>query len=101
MKVPKTVSDYCKKCNKHTDHKLKQFKSGKARSLAEGQRKNIRLLASPSTCFQFKPNSDQFGFDEKDPGLRWIHLKKDGSFETGVQRAKGFKSTVDMDATGY
>lgn len=53
LKVPKTVSDYCKKCNKHTDHKLKQFKSGKARSLAEGQRKNIRKKKGYKGKYQF------------------------------------------------
>ena len=39
MKIPKLMKLYCKKCNKHTEHKLKQFKPGKARSMSKGTRK--------------------------------------------------------------
>ncbi len=53
LKIPKTISDYCKKCNKHTEHKLKQFKPGKARALAEGQRKNIEKKRGYKGKYQF------------------------------------------------
>ncbi len=33
---------YCPKCNKHTDHKLKQFKSGQARTMSKGTRRMQR-----------------------------------------------------------
>ncbi|MBU0635693.1 50S ribosomal protein L44e [Candidatus Micrarchaeota archaeon] len=39
MNIPKTISTYCRKCNKHTPHKLKQFKSGQARTKSRGTRK--------------------------------------------------------------
>ncbi len=39
MKFPKEKKLYCKKCKKHTKHKLKEFKSGKGRTLAQG---NVR-----------------------------------------------------------
>ncbi|MBI4043436.1 MAG: 50S ribosomal protein L44e [Candidatus Diapherotrites archaeon] len=42
MNIPKTISTYCQKCNTHTDHKLKAFKTGNPRTLSLGQRKNIR-----------------------------------------------------------
>ncbi|VVB99000.1 50S ribosomal protein L44e [uncultured archaeon] len=42
MKVPNVQNIYCPKCNKHTEHKLKAFKSGKARALSIGTRSNIR-----------------------------------------------------------
>ncbi|MFH0955555.1 MAG: 50S ribosomal protein L44e [Candidatus Micrarchaeota archaeon] len=42
MNVPKTMSLYCAKCNKHTDHKLKQFKSGQGRTMSKGTRKMNR-----------------------------------------------------------
>ncbi len=42
MDLPKEISDYCPKCNKHTKHKLKQFKPGKARALSWGTRENVR-----------------------------------------------------------
>ena len=36
MEFPKDKNMYCKKCKKHTKHKLKEFKSGKGRTLAHG-----------------------------------------------------------------
>lgn len=39
MEFPKEKKLFCKKCNKHTKHKLKEFKSGKGRTLAQG---NVR-----------------------------------------------------------
>lgn len=40
MKVPKEVKIYCKKCNEHTEHKLKQFKEGSKSALKEHARKH-------------------------------------------------------------
>jgi large subunit ribosomal protein L44e len=42
LNIPKTVSTYCKKCNKHTEHKLKAFKPGTARTMSRGNRKMQR-----------------------------------------------------------
>lgn len=42
MKIPSTQNIFCPKCNKHTEHRLRQFKAGKPRTLAIGQRSNIR-----------------------------------------------------------
>ncbi len=39
MNFPKDKKIYCKKCKKHTKHKLKEFKAGKGRTLAKG---NVR-----------------------------------------------------------
>lgn len=61
MNIPKTIKDYCKKCNKHTDHNLRLFKSGTARANAKGNRANIRKKKGYKGKFQFtakvkKPN---------------------------------------------
>lgn len=40
MNLPKTLKSYCKKCKKHTEHKLKAFKTRKPRALSIGTRKN-------------------------------------------------------------
>ncbi|MFA5358030.1 MAG: 50S ribosomal protein L44e [archaeon] len=45
MKVPKEKKMYCKKCKKHTSHKVKEFKSGKGRPSAFGNRKHERTTA--------------------------------------------------------
>jgi large subunit ribosomal protein L44e len=42
MNVPKEKKMYCKKCRKHTSHKLKLFKPGSPRKMAKGTRSNIR-----------------------------------------------------------
>jgi large subunit ribosomal protein L44e len=39
MKIPKEKKLYCRKCKKHTVHKLKTYKAGKARPTSIGQRK--------------------------------------------------------------
>ena len=53
MHVPKTTKDYYKKCNKHTEHKLKLFKTGSTRALAEGNRKNIEKKRGYKGKYQF------------------------------------------------
>jgi large subunit ribosomal protein L44e len=53
MNIPKVIKDYCKKCNKHTAHKLKMFKPGKGRALAEGNRKNVRKKRGYKGKYQF------------------------------------------------
>ncbi|VVB75974.1 50S ribosomal protein L44e [uncultured archaeon] len=42
MKFPKEKKIYCKKCKKHTKHKMKEFKSGAKRTLAAGNRRHER-----------------------------------------------------------
>jgi len=41
MEVPKEIKAYCKKCKKHTVHKVKIAKKGKRRTLSFGQSKFI------------------------------------------------------------
>jgi large subunit ribosomal protein L44e len=42
MKVPKTLTTYCSKCKKHTDHNVSLYKKGRDRKLAEGNRRYAR-----------------------------------------------------------
>ena len=42
----------------------------------------IRILATPSTCRQFKPDCDEFAVDDKPPSYRRIYLAQDGSVDT-------------------
>ena len=50
------------------------------------RRKGVRLLAVPSTCAQFMPNSAQFAIDHSAPGYRRLALNPDGSIESEVVR---------------
>jgi Icc protein len=63
--------------------------------------KGLRLLASPSTCIQFKPLSADFALDTVAPGYRWLRLMPDGQIETGVSRLQGFEFEPDFSSTGY
>jgi 3',5'-cyclic-AMP phosphodiesterase len=47
-------------------------------------RKGVRLLATPSTCAQFLPNSDEFAVDPRPPAYRTFELRADGSLLTEV-----------------
>ena len=42
----------------------------------------IRILATPSTCRQFKPDSEEFAVDDKPPCYRRIELNPDGRVDT-------------------
>ena len=51
----------------------------------EGERRGVRLLATPSTCLQFKPDSDAFAVDVRPPAYRWLELSADGRLDTGIE----------------
>jgi 3',5'-cyclic-AMP phosphodiesterase len=65
------------------------------------QRGGIRLLASPSTCVQFAPGSEEFQVGSEAPGYRWLRLHADGRLETGVSRVTGIQFEVDYSVKGY
>jgi Icc protein len=44
----------------------------------------IRIMATPSTCRQFKPRSDEFAVDDKPPAYRRIELAAEGGITTEV-----------------
>jgi Icc protein len=58
-------------------------------------------MASPSTCIQFAPNSEDFKLDERAPGYRWLRLHDDGRIETGVSRIDASLFPVDLSGAGY
>ncbi|MGH8436130.1 MAG: 3',5'-cyclic-AMP phosphodiesterase [Pseudomonas sp.] len=64
-------------------------------------RNGVRLLASPSTCVQFAPGSEEFQVDQEAPGYRWLRLHADGQLETGVSRVTGIPFVVDYSVKGY
>ncbi len=47
---------------------------------------HLRLLGTPSTCFQFRLENGRHAIDPATPGYRWIKLYADGSIATGVRR---------------
>lgn len=65
------------------------------------QRGGVRLLASPSTCIQFAPGSEDFTVSEQQPGYRWLRLHASGRVETGVSRAREYEVRLDFNGPGY
>ena len=61
----------------------------------------VRVLATPSTCIQFQPDSHDFALDQKSPGWRYLALHRDGQIETQVCRLEGHDFTPQFDAAGY
>ena len=65
------------------------------------QMNGMRLLASPSTCVQFAPGSEDFQVDHEAPGYRWLRLHDDGRLDTGVSRVTGIDFEIDYSVKGY
>ena len=64
-------------------------------------RNSVTLLATPSTCVQFKPLCDDFTVDTQMPGYRWFDLNDDGTFATGVARVTDKQYVIDYKSAGY
>ena len=63
---------------------------------------DVRVLGTPSTCFQFLPNSDDYALDEDAaPGYRWLELRADGHIGTHVARVAHLRVELDLAAGGY
>src|SRR4029078_11654965 len=50
----------------------------------EGVRRNVRLLATPSTTAQVQPRSNEFVIDAQPPAYRLLTLHSNGAIDTGV-----------------
>lgn len=60
-----------------------------------------RVLATPSTCIQFKPNCDDFTLDPLPQGWRELSLHSDGSFDTAVKRLETNEFLPNFHSSGY
>jgi Icc protein len=50
----------------------------------DGRRQGVRLLATPSACLQFVPQSNEFSVDTRPPAYRRLTLQADGTLDTEV-----------------
>lgn len=50
----------------------------------DSQQDTLRLLATPSTCAQFRPLSNSFALDDRPPAYRRLLLHADGNVDTEV-----------------
>jgi Icc protein len=79
-------------------HNVRAVVWGHVHQAYDGLRKNVRMLATPSTCAQFVPHSDEFAVDRRPPAYRTLDLLSDGSLLTEVvwveQRIAGSSRSV-------
>ena len=66
----------------------------------EGSRNGVRLMCTPSTCAQFKPESDNFAIDRRPPGYRWLRLHADGHIVTAVERVEALAQAPAQSRAG-
>lgn len=57
---------------------------GRYRAQHDGYNAAIRIMASPSTAFQFAPHTKKYQLDTATPGFRWLLLHPDGHLDTQV-----------------
>lgn len=54
----------------------------------------VRMIATPSTCSQFLPRSDDFAIDAQPPAWRTLSLHADGRLETALRWVEGWRSAA-------
>ncbi|WP_127957490.1 3',5'-cyclic-AMP phosphodiesterase [Serratia microhaemolytica] len=60
-----------------------------------------RVLASPSTCVQFKPHCTNFTVDDTAPGWRYLELLPDGGVASQLCRLEQHHFRPDINSDGY
>ncbi|WP_117235731.1 3',5'-cyclic-AMP phosphodiesterase [Vibrio maerlii] len=85
--------------NKHDN--VKAVVCGHVHQDLNTMHQGVQVIATPSTCVQFKPNSDDFALDEQSPGWRELELYADGRLETKVGRLPGNQFMPDFESDGY
>ena len=80
---------------------IKGITCGHIHQSFETKRNGALLMGSPSTCFQFTPQSIDFDIDNKSPGYRWLTLLPDGSITTKVFHLENFTNSIDRSSSGY
>ncbi len=78
------------------DARVKAYVCGHVHQETASMYRNIQLLTTPSSCFQFVAGSRHFSVDTTPPGFRWLELAADGTLTTRVGRATDFVVTLDM-----
>lgn len=64
-------------------------------------RGKVRVLGTPSTCFQFAPGTAEFNVSDEAPGYRLIQLHANGELESDVVRLPGRLTELQPGAGGY
>ncbi|HBO23214.1 MULTISPECIES: 3',5'-cyclic-AMP phosphodiesterase [unclassified Providencia] len=95
-----TLADYLKKYSN-----VKAMLCGHIHQEMDEYWHGIRLLATPSTCVQFKPHCTNFALDTVAPGWRYLELTVDAQgkrqVNTVVHRLETREFNPDLNSDGY
>jgi 3',5'-cyclic-AMP phosphodiesterase len=80
---------------------VKTIINGHIHQAMDVQVDSVRVLTTPSTCFQFKPQSERFSLDDTSPGYRWISLYADGSMNSDIVRLPEPLKGLQANPKGY
>lgn len=80
---------------------IKVITNGHIHQVMDIQTESVRILGTPSTCFQFKPESKAFNLDNTTPGYRTIKLYKDGRVESQAIRLSEQLKGLQKNISGY
>lgn len=80
---------------------VKVITTGHIHQLMDTMVASIRVLGTPSTCFQFRPKSEKFGMDNTAPGYRVMQLYEDGRVESDIARLAQPLSGLQDNTKGY
>ncbi|MBV1907545.1 MAG: metallophosphoesterase [Pseudomonadales bacterium] len=61
----------------------------------------VQILASPSTCFQFERQVENFALSSEKPGYRVIQLGRNGEFHSKVFRLLDYELSLDLSQLAY
>lgn len=81
---------------------VKVITHGHVHQVLDNQIGAIRVLGTPSTCFQFQANSTSFTIDTTAaPAYRWLRLFADGHIETDIVRLPEPLTGLSTSTHGY
>jgi 3',5'-cyclic-AMP phosphodiesterase len=80
---------------------VKVITTGHIHQLMDETVEAIRVLGTPSTCFQFTPKSEQFAMESIAPGYRVLQLYQDGRVASEIIRLDKPPSGLQINIKGY
>lgn len=89
IQKPEELVEWLAECSQ-PGSRLRAIVFGHAHQEVTGHCAKVPVYGTPSTCFQFKPGSQQFALDDEHPGYRWLELAEDGGLATEVRRVTTF-----------
>lgn len=81
--------------------RVKAILYGHIHQQVDGSWHGYHVMATPSTCIQFKPDCNTFTLDTLQPGWREIELYADGHIETRVKRIQQASFLPNFQESGY